>query len=56
MNTEMQYELFNKHASQLVYILSETIEVACLNLNFDIRCLDWFSYTPDSYINRKNAH
>lgn len=47
-------ELFQKHSQELSGTLSVAIEKACSELDFDLQCLDWFSYNPDFHIEKKN--
>lgn len=39
---------------ELQSVLAEALQNACNKVNFDLRCLDWFSYTPDFFIQQKN--
>jgi hypothetical protein len=49
----MEYLKFDPSSPELIQAWILAIEFACKSLNFDIRCLDWFSYFPDHYINQK---
>lgn len=40
--------------TKLVQTLESALETSCANLDFDLRCLDWFSYNPDFYIEQKS--
>ena len=50
----MKIKEFNPNELNLVIAWEKSITKACKSLNFDCRCLDWFSYTPDIYIKQKN--
>jgi hypothetical protein len=52
-NAELNF--FREHASELSAALSVAIESACNDLEFDLQCLDWFSYAPDFFIEKKNV-
>lgn len=44
----------NERVEKISAALALAIEDACGKLDFDLRCLDWFSYTPDFFIEQKN--
>ncbi len=52
-NTELN--LFKENSSELTAALTVAIQSACEDLEIDVRCLDWFSYTPDFFIAQKNV-
>ena len=41
---------------ELVSSFSDTFRKACDELGVDLRCLDWFSYNPDFYIEQMRNH
>jgi hypothetical protein len=43
------------NAPDLVSAFARGIEEACSRIDFDVQCLDWFSYTPDFFIDKKNV-
>ena len=45
---------FDDNSPALVSAFAAAIESACKTLDFDLRCIDWFSYTPDFFIEQKN--
>lgn len=51
----MEKKVFSPNAPDLVGAFADGIEEACGKLDFDIQCLDWFSYTPDFFIAKKNV-
>jgi hypothetical protein len=50
----MKPQEFNPNPPALVNAWFAAIEKACQKLDFDLQCLDWFSYTPDFFIRQKN--
>ena len=50
----MQNKKFNPNDPKLIKALSSALKKALANLDFDVQCLDWFSYTPDFFIEKKN--
>ena len=48
-------ESFDPNNPEFVAVLSEVLEIAVSKLDFDLRCLDWFSYNPDFFISQKNT-
>jgi hypothetical protein len=50
----MQVQKFDPNNKELINTIQETLETACAQLDFDLKCLDWFSYTPDFFIEKKN--
>ena len=50
----MKPQKFNPNSVELVNAWVAAIKGACQKLDFDIRCIDWFSYTPDFFIKQKN--
>jgi len=51
----MEKNIFSPNAPDIVSAFADGIEEACGKLDFDIQCLDWFSYTPDFFIAIKNV-
>jgi len=45
---------FKGTSPELVDSLRLALESSCKQLDFDLRCLDWFSYTPDFFIEQRN--
>ncbi len=43
-------EKIKENEVELVNVFREVIKFACLSLNVDLRCLDWFSYNPDIHL------
>ena len=50
----MELHEFQEKSHLLVEALGAALESACEKLGFDLRCLDWFSYNPDFFIEQKN--
>jgi hypothetical protein len=51
----MEKKEFSANATDIVSAFADGIEEACGKIDFDIQCLDWFSYTPDFFIEQKNV-
>jgi hypothetical protein len=51
----MKTQKFDPNSAKLVKAWSAAINEACQKLDFDLQCLDWFSYTPDFFIRQKNV-
>lgn len=51
----MKPEEFDPNSLALIHAFSIALETSCNTINFDLKCLDWFSYTPDFYIEQKNV-
>jgi hypothetical protein len=51
----MKTHKLNPNSPKLVNAWTAAIEEACQKLDFDLQCLDWFSYTPDFFIRKKNV-
>lgn len=51
----MKPQEFNSNSPELVNAWAKSIEGACEKLDFNLQCLDWFSYTPDFFIQQKNV-
>ena len=45
---------FDPNSLELVQAWSASIEKASQKLDFDVRCLDWFSYNPDFFIEQRD--
>lgn len=41
--------------TELAEVASEACKKALENIPFDVRCLDWASYTPDFFIEQSQA-
>lgn len=51
----MKKQTFNANQeTELHKALAEAFQTACDKVDFDLRCLDWFSYNPDFFIEQKN--
>jgi hypothetical protein len=50
----MKKHEFNPNSPELVNAWFNSIKNACETLDFDLQCLDWFSYNPDFFIEHKN--
>lgn len=48
------FKLFLNRKPELEVALTSALAEACQDLDFDLKCLDWFSYNPDFYIEKKN--
>lgn len=51
----MKPQEFKPNSPELVTAWANAIKGACQKLDFDLQCLDWFSYTPDFFIRQKNV-
>jgi hypothetical protein len=51
---QMKPQKFDPNSQELVNAWAGAIEQACQKLDFDLKCLDWFSYTPDFFIRQKS--
>lgn len=45
---------FDPNDMDLITAFSESIEIAVEKTDVDVKCLDWFSYSPDFYIWKKD--
>ncbi len=45
---------FDPNSIELVNAFATAIEKATEQMDFDLYCLDWFSYNPDFYIREKD--
>ena len=46
---------FDANSKVLTEAWTFALHKACNNLDFDVRCIDWFSYNPDFFIGQKNS-
>lgn len=51
----MKLHEFEGNSSGLANAWAHAMEKACETLDFDLQCLDWFSYNPDFFIENKNV-
>jgi hypothetical protein len=51
----MKLHEFEGNSSEFVTAWAVALEKACQKLDFDLQCLDWFSYNPDFFIEQKEV-